>query len=155
MRVKDDYDGAEPSGNSVAAMNLLRLAEFTGRADLRQSAERAVAAFAQRLDYAPVALPEMLCACERMLSGSHQVVVVGEPQAPATRSLLAAVDARFLPHTAVLLVDSPEAREFFAAMPALAAMPAVEGQAAAYVCRDGACQLPVSTPQALKELLEL
>ena len=64
LRVKDDYDGAEPSGNSVAAMNLLRLARMTNRAAFDESAQRTLAAFASRLSLAPVAIPQMLVACE-------------------------------------------------------------------------------------------
>src|SRR5579871_284768 len=58
MRMKDDYDGAEPSGNSVAALNLLRLAQMTDRQNLRQSAERALAAFASRINNMPSGVPQ-------------------------------------------------------------------------------------------------
>ena len=154
MRMKEDYDGAEPSGNSVAAMNLLRLAGFTNRADLRDAAGRTVAAFTRRLQAAPVALPQMLCACERMLAGSRQIVIAGDPAVPATQALLAAVHARFLPNAATLLVDSRATRDFFAAgAPAIAAMQASEGRPAAYVCQDYTCQLPVSTAAELEKLL--
>ncbi len=154
MRVKEDYDGAEPSGNSVAAMNLLRLALLTNRADLREAAHRAVAAFTPRLLAAPVGLPQMLCAGELMLSGPRQIVIVGEAGAPATRALTGTVHARFLPNAAVLLVDSPESREFFAAgAPSIDAMQPVEGRAAAYVCRNYTCQLPVTEAAELEKLL--
>ena len=80
LRVKEDYDGAEPSGNSVAFMNLLRLAEIANRQDLRASAERLLAAFAARLTAAPVALPYMLAACEFRMGQARQIVLVGEPR---------------------------------------------------------------------------
>src|SRR5262245_40422234 len=64
LRMKEDYDGAEPSGNSLALMNLLRLARITNRDDFRQSAERTLAAFAPRLSAGPVTLPQMLAAVE-------------------------------------------------------------------------------------------
>jgi len=154
MRMKEDYDGAEPAGNSVAAMNLLRLAQFTNRADLRESAARAVAACAPRLLSAPVALPQMLCACEWMLSEPRQIVIAGEAEAADTRSLLREIHARFLPNQVVLLIDSEETRRFFAqCAPAVANMQKVEGRAAAYVCQNYTCQLPVSDPAQLAELL--
>jgi len=154
MRVKDDYDGAEPAGNSVAAMNLLRLGELANRTDLREAAHRTVAAFTPRLEAAPVALPQMLCVCERMLADGRQIVIAGESGASGTQALLAAVHARFLPNAAVMLVDSPKARDFFAARsPAIGAMVPVNGHTAAYVCRDYTCQLPVSTPAELEKLL--
>jgi len=154
VRMKEDYDGAEPSGNSVAAMNLLRLADFTNRSDLREAAHRTIAAFMPRLLAAPVGLPQMLCACERMLAGGRQIVLVGEPDAPATQALLHRIHARFLPNAAVLVLDSPEARAFFAAgAPEIAAMQTLDSQPAAYVCRDFACQLPVGTAGELEKLL--
>ncbi len=154
MRLKEDYDGAEPSGNSVAAMNLLRLAEFTNRGDLREAARRTVRAFGSRLSAAPAALPQMLCVCERMVAGMSQIVVAGEASAPATQELLRAVHARFLPNATVMLVDSRETREFFAAgAPSIGAMAAVDGHASAYVCRNYTCQLPVATAAELEKLL--
>ena len=64
MRMKDDYDGAEPSGNSIAALNLLRLAQITNRLEYRDAAERTIVAFEPRLSVASAALPQMLAACE-------------------------------------------------------------------------------------------
>ncbi len=154
MRLKEDYDGAEPSGNSVAALNLLRLAGLTNRADLREAARRTLAAFTPRLLAAPAALPQMLCAGERVLAGGRQIVIVGGPNSPATHALLHAVQVHFLPHASVLLLDGPESRAFFAAgAPAIAAMETVDGQPAAYVCRDYTCQLPVTTAAGLEKLL--
>jgi len=154
VRMKEDYDGAEPSGNSVAAMNLLRLADFTNRSDLREAAQRTIAAFMSRLSAAPVSLPQMLCACERMLAGGRQIVIVGEPDTPATEALRGKIHARFLPNAAVLLVDSAETRAFFAAgAPEIAAMQSLDGRPAAYVCRDYTCQLPVASAAELEKLL--
>src|SRR5208282_5540607 len=64
MRLKEDYDGAEPSGNSVAVLNLLRLGRITGRSDFRAAAEATLAAFRERLSLTPAALPYMLAAAE-------------------------------------------------------------------------------------------
>ena len=151
MRLKEDYDGAEPSGNSVAVRNLLRLAGITGRAEFRQAAMKTLEAFHSRLNAVPAAQPEMLAACEFLLGDPMQIVLVGEAGAVDFAPLLAALHARFLPHRLVLRVDSPEAREFLAAgMPAIAAM----RQPGAYVCRGGACQLPVREAEAFAELIQ-
>ena len=80
LRVKEDYDGAEPSGNSVAVMNLLRLAQMTNRAAFRESAERTLAAFASRLQLAPVAIPQMLAACEFLLGEPREIILAGAPR---------------------------------------------------------------------------
>jgi len=86
--VKDDYDGAEPSGNSVAAMNLLRLARMTNRDDFRVSAERTLAAFASRLALAPVAIPQMLTACEFLLGEPREIILAGRRDSAEMRALL-------------------------------------------------------------------
>jgi uncharacterized protein YyaL (SSP411 family) len=155
LRVKEDYDGAEPSGNSVAVMNLLRVAQITGRADFRESAERTLAAFAPRLSVAPVALPQMLAACEFWLSEPRQIVLVGNRGAADTKALVRTLYSRFVPNRIVLLVDSDETRAALAQrIPAIEAMASLEGRATAYVCRNFACQLPVSEPAQFDELIQ-
>jgi uncharacterized protein YyaL (SSP411 family) len=155
MRLKDDYDGAEPAGNSVAILLLLRLAAITGREAFRKSAERALAVFMPRLSAAPVALPYMLSACEFFLGETRQIVFVGEAGAADTRALLAAWRATFAPNRVVLLLDSPETRRNLVEwIPVLEGMKPLEGRAAVYVCRDFACQLPVSEPSKFRELLQ-
>jgi uncharacterized protein YyaL (SSP411 family) len=155
LRVKEDYDGAEPSGNSVAAGNLLRLAQITGRAGFREAAENLFAAFGSRLSTAPMAVPQMLAACEFQLSEPRQIVIAGDRGAADTQALLRTVHARFVPNRILLLIDSEETRGALAlAAPAVASMHKLEGRAAAYVCRNFACQLPVSEPATLAELLQ-
>jgi uncharacterized protein YyaL (SSP411 family) len=155
LRVKEDYDGAEPSGNSVAAMNLLRLARFTNRAGFRESAERTLAAFASRLVAAPSALPQMLAACEWLLGEPREIILVGGRGDAGTQALLRALYSRFVPNRVVMLVDSPEARRALAAgIPSIEFMQAIDGRASAYVCRNYTCQLPVTEPEKLAELIQ-
>ncbi|MBM3726472.1 MAG: thioredoxin domain-containing protein [Acidobacteria bacterium] len=146
LRMKDDYDGAEPSGNSVAVMNLARLAHLTGDSRYRLAAERAASAFSNKLYDQPVTAPNMVAAVERLLSPARQVVIAGD----AAESLLAEVRARFLPATAVLRPSSALAE----LAPAVAAMTPVEGRAAAYVCENFTCRLPVVTRAELAALLQ-
>ena len=153
VRIKDDYDGAEPAGNSLAVLDLLRLAAITGREQFRQAADRTLAVFAARLRAAPVALPAMLSACEFRLGEPRQIVFAGK--ATDAASLLAVLRARFLPNRVVLLVDSPESRRSLAQwIPAIESMQPVEGRAAVYVCRNYTCQLPVSEAGQFSELLQ-
>ncbi len=155
LRVKEDWDGAEPSGNSVAIMNLLRLARITNRAAFRESAEKALAAFEPRLSQAGAALPQMLAACEFLRGGPREIILVGEKYSADTRALLAVLHSHFVPNRIVLLVDSPEARrELAAAIPAMASMEKIGGRASAYVCQNYACRLPVSEPEKFAELIQ-
>ena len=155
LQVKEDYDGAEPSGNSVAASNLLRLARMTGRNEFREAAERTLASFADKLDAAPSALPRMLAACEFLLGDPREVVLVGDCGGADTAALVREAHRRFAPSQVALLVDSPETRrKLEEGIPAIASMGMLEGRATAYVCRDYACQAPVFEAEKLGELLE-
>ena len=155
LRVKEDYDGAEPSGNSVAVMNLLRLSRMTGRADFRESADRAFRAFASRLSSAPVAVPQMLSACEWVLGQPREIVLVGERGSAELAALVRVLRSRFLPSRVVLLVDSPETERVFSrGIPSIETMRGIPGRATVYVCRDYTCQLPVSEPAGFAELIQ-
>ncbi len=154
LRVKDSYDGAEPSGNSIMASNLLRLAEVTGREDFRAAAERTFRTIGGQVSEAPVGSPQLLAAYEFTMARRQQIVIVGDRSLPQTRALIREAHRRFLPWSVVLQVDNETSRDVLAQwQPAVAQMRA-EGAAAAHVCEDYACQLPVSDPAALGELLK-
>jgi uncharacterized protein len=154
LRVKEDYDGAEPSGNSVAALNLLRLAQITGRTEFRDSAERLIAAFRSRLSVAAMAVPQMLVAYDFLLSEPRQIVIAGERGAPDTQALLDTVFRNFVPNRVLLLVDSKQAARRVLEAPEVAGMRPLDGRAAAYVCRNYSCQLPVCDTGELAKLLQ-
>jgi uncharacterized protein YyaL (SSP411 family) len=151
MRMKDDYDGAEPSGNSIALLNLQRLVQLTGKPEYERALERAFAGLASRIADQPVAVPQMLVALQASLGSKRQIVLVGE----GSEALLREVRSRFLPETLVLRIDSEASRERLARwMPWLSGMVAVDGKAAVYVCQNFACQLPVTDVARLGELLQ-
>jgi uncharacterized protein YyaL (SSP411 family) len=155
LRMKDDYDGAEPSGNSIALMDLLRLANLTDSPDLLAAAQRALHALSRRIASQPPAVPQMLVAVAESLAKKQQIVIAGDPAAPDTRALLQAVNSRFLPHSILLLAGSEEhRRQLSRHLPAISSMLPVEGHAAAYVCQNYACQLPATTVAHLMELLQ-
>ena len=108
LRVKEDYDGAEPSGNSVAVLNLLRLAAITGRDDFRESADRTLRAFGSRLSHVPVAIPQMLVACEWLLGRPARDRHRGTGRRRRSSRPCTPASCR---NKIVLLVDSPETRE--------------------------------------------
>lgn len=155
LRLKEDYDGAEPAGNSVAVMNLLRLAQYTGNEDLRETALDTLRAFASRLLEQGPTIPQMLCAWLDELSPKRQIVIAGALAHPDSQALLAQVRRRYLPARAVFTLAGDEERMRLARwIPALAGMREVDGRPAAYVCENFACQLPVTGPAQLAELLD-
>ena len=146
MRIKDDYDGAEPSGNSIAALSLLRLAAITGDTGLRQTADRTLAAFARKMSEQPAGLPQMLVAYQWSIGKPIQVILAGERNEADTRALAAVVHRRFLPNCVLAMSSdaAPEAR----------AMGALDGCATAYLCENFACQMPVTDPGKFQSMLD-
>jgi uncharacterized protein YyaL (SSP411 family) len=154
VRAKEDYDGAEPSGNSMAALLLLRLAQFTDRASYREAAERTLQLFSDHFLRAPNTIPQMLCVLDFYLSKPKQIVIAGEADRADTRAMLRAVRERFLPNAIVILVDGSESQRALAKMlPFLEAIKRADGKATAYVCVNYTCQLPTNERSKLVELL--
>ncbi len=152
--MKEDYDGAEPSPNSIAAMNLLRLAQFTGDPAMRERALKTIEAFADQLSRTPSALPQMLCAVDASLAKPRQIVIAGQNDSAATRALLREVHAHYLPNKLVLLADAGPAQKWLGErLEFLQTVEPIDGKPAAYVCEDFVCQLPVTEVEKLRELL--
>jgi uncharacterized protein len=146
-REKPAYDGAEPTGNSVAALTLLRLEALTGEARWREAGDRILRCFGALLAGAPAALGEMLLAVDFALAETREVVLLRPPQGDDA-ALLDVVRERFRPHQ--VLVRAREGQS----EPALAReRTALRGVPTAYVCSRGACQLPVTDPEALRKQL--
>ena len=155
LRIKDSADGAEPSGNAVAAMNLARLAEMAADPAPAERAQRTLAIFAAPLREHPAAMPQMLCALDFIRGDCVQIVLAGRPDAPLARALLREVHAHYVPNKIILLAD--EAGEAQRLLPGrteeLRAARPLNGLAAAYVCRGRTCRPPTSDPAELARLV--
>ncbi len=154
MRMKDDYDGAEPSGNSVAALNLLRLAQMTGRPDFRKSAEATLQAFASRINAVPSSVPQMLVAYEFSLSKPKQIILVSDRSTAESHEMLRVLHARFLPDSIVLLVDQGSRKTLAGYLPVIETMTADHRGTTAYVCENYTCKLPTADPGKFAELIQ-
>jgi uncharacterized protein YyaL (SSP411 family) len=152
LRLKEDYDGAEPSASSVSALNLVRLGHVTGDAAILSRLERTLKLFAPRIESMPRAVPMMLSALSAWHAGVQQVVIAGEQGDPAAERLLALVNRTYLPF-AVVVPSFPPRDGLQRVSPALAAMLPRGGQPVAYVCRDFACQAPTSDAETLARSL--
>ncbi|HXF62800.1 MAG TPA: thioredoxin domain-containing protein [Caldilineaceae bacterium] len=149
-RRKDYIDNAIPSGNSLAAELLLRLAVLVGNEDYRREATRILLTVKEALGRQPTGFGRMLCALATLLQPSQEIAIVGDPADPATQSLLQEARRRYLPDTVLALKRPGEANP----LPLLEGRELVEGQPAVYVCENYACKLPVTTPEALAALLD-
>ena len=146
LRVKEDYDGAEPSGNSVAVHALLKLGHITGRPKFTKAAEKSLRLFANRLQQVPQALPGMLQALDFSLGEPRRAVVAGDPGRSETRALLRAIHSVYQPNKVVLGRTGP-VEPFARTLPA-SVSPVV------YLCTGTACQRPTSNPATIRELLK-
>ena len=154
LRLKEDYDGAEPSQNSVAAANLLRLAAIFHDDPMRSRARRTIEALRPRWTSVPQALPELLCAIERALDAPCQVVVAGDSRKADFQALVAVVRERLGPRRVVLAADGGDGQCWLAERALwLAGMYPVDGRAAAYVCVGRSCQAPMVEPAELRMIL--
>jgi uncharacterized protein len=153
VRTKEDYDGAEPSGNSMATLLLLRLAQFTDRENYRDAAEKTLQLFGDHLRKAPSTVAQMACTLDFYLSKPKQIVIAGKVSAADTRAMLQAVRERYLPNAIVILADGGDSQKTLTKLlPFLETIKPIDGKATAYVCVNYACQLPTNDLGKLMEL---
>jgi uncharacterized protein len=154
FRMRDEYDGAEPSGNSIAAMNLLRLSQMTGREEWAQKADRTFIAFSNRIEESPDVLPQMMAALDFSLSKPKQIIIAGAPAASDTRRLLRLIHQRYLPRKFLMVVDGgPGQQNISKWLPFVGSMQRKDGKATAYICQDYVCKLPTADPEVAARLL--
>jgi uncharacterized protein YyaL (SSP411 family) len=146
-RPRDREDGALPSGNSMAADVLLRLAALTGEDTYERLAEEILTVMSDAMAQHPLALGHLLSALSFYLSPPEEIAIVGDPAGDDGRSLLEVVYAGYRPGK-VVAAGLP-ARTGETAVPLLAGKQMTAGRATAYVCRRFACQQPVTTPHDL------
>jgi uncharacterized protein len=145
LRVKDDYDGAEPSGNSVATLALLKLAAITGREDFKHAAELTLQLFVHRLQSQPSGLAFMLHALDFWLDEPRRVVITGKKDSAEFQKLLRAPHSIYQPNK-IVLGNTGAVEPFAKTLPA-------KNEATAYVCTGIACQPPTNEVNILREQL--
>jgi len=157
LRLKEEYDGAEPSAGSVAVWNLLTLAHLSGGDEARAHGDRVERTLRRVAPSAQVArvVPMMMAAASTYRRGVAQVIIVGVRDATATAALHRVFTESFLPG-AVSLVVEPGAHQTALAerLPWVGAMEMRDGMPTAYLCRDFACQAPVTDPEGFRAQLE-
>ncbi len=155
VRTKTSQDSAVPSGNSMAAYGLLRLAKFIDNTDYYEKARRILEQNHRYLSEFPRAVPKMLAAADFLLYPPKEIALVGASGSEDVQALLDAVYGAFVPNKIVAFLDpaSPNAPADEKDLPLLANKTLIGGKASAYVCKDFACKLPVTTPAELLQQL--
>jgi uncharacterized protein YyaL (SSP411 family) len=146
LRVKDDYDGAEPSGNSVATLSLLKLGAITGGKNFTDAAGKTLRLFAARLQQFPQAMPFMLHALDFSLQEPKRVVIAGDANSANFHELLRAAHSVYQPDK-IILGNAGAVEEFAKTLPA-------KNGAMVYLCAGNSCQPPTNEVARIKELLK-
>jgi uncharacterized protein YyaL (SSP411 family) len=154
LRLKEDYDGAEPAASSVGVMNLLTLAHLTGSPEMAERVEKVFRMFGPRAAGSGRTVPMLLSALSLHSAGMAQVVVVGDLGAPETNALMEAVRLRYLPNAVVVPVAPAQQHAFALALPWIEELTLRGGRATAYVCQDFTCDVPTTSPAEFAAQLE-
>ncbi len=155
VRLKEIYDGAIPSGNSVAALVLLKLGRLTADRQLEELGRRALEGFAQTVGHAPFNYPQLLIAWDFAVGPTKEIVIAGEPSAPLTAKMVRALHDRFLPRTVTVMHSvGPDQKAIEALVPYVKAQGLPSNESTAYVCENYICNLPTTDLERLAELLE-
>ncbi|BCS33986.1 thioredoxin domain-containing protein [Luteitalea sp. TBR-22] len=154
LRMKEDYDGAEPAASAVAVMNLLRLVHLMPDAAALARIERTLARGGMAIGRAARAVPYLLAGLTTYHAGMRQVVIVGDPADPATLALHDVVAQRYLPFAVVVPVTPGHAQARLAhLLPFLETLTLRDQRPTAYVCEGFACQAPTTDPDTLARQL--
>jgi uncharacterized protein YyaL (SSP411 family) len=143
---KEVYDGSVPSGNSVALLNLLRLARLTGDSTYEEMTSQILKVFSEEVKSTPVAHTFMLAGVDFVVGPNYNVVLIGDPHEDTMQSMLRFLKAGYLPNMLVSLRQPSEAGLGYEK---------IEDKATAYVCRDQTCMPPTNKTEKLLELLGL
>ena len=155
IRPKEIYDGALPSGNSIAMSNLLRLERMTANKNLSSKSQLAIQAFSGALKEVPSGYTQFMASLYFSLSASTEIVIVGDPQAKDTREMLSIIGSTFSPTTITLVKDSTSDNNILSELaPYTASYTSKNGKATAYVCRNYSCESPTSDPDDLRKFLQ-
>lgn len=150
VKTKEDYDSAEPTGNSIVIMNLQRLSQLTEDKELFDKAENSLKLFSNKMTNQPFAMPQMLCALDFYLHKPKQIIIAGKYESDTTHEMIREVHKRFIPNK-ILIYANPKKRNDL--IPYLDKVIKPSDKTLAYVCENYTCRLPVSSVEELRKLL--
>jgi uncharacterized protein YyaL (SSP411 family) len=145
IRKKEIYDGALPSGNSVAMLNLLRLARITGRSDLEEMASQILQAFSSEVKQLPSAFTYFLTAVDFSIGPSYEVVIAGNSENDDTQAMIKALRSKFIPNRVTILRPTQKSDPGIDRLASFVkSHVTIDGRATAYVCINNACKAPTT-----------
>ncbi|MHC4124269.1 MAG: thioredoxin domain-containing protein [Planctomycetota bacterium] len=151
---KPSYDGAVPSGNSIAVIALLRLGKLTMDSTLTEKGEKLLENFSGQLAQSPTSFTTMLRAVDFLLGPSQEIVITGAFQEADTQEMIKLIRGKFLPNAVVIFHDTgKEGKAIEKIAPFVVNQTAIAGKATAYVCENFACKKPTNDINELESLL--
>jgi hypothetical protein len=154
-RMKDVYDGAIPSGNSVASLNLLRLGRITMRQELEEKAEQAIESFGKTISRSPTGFSQFLIALDFAVGPTKEIVIAGDLHQEDTNLMLHTIRRRFLPVKVLILhPEGEEGKAIEKIIPFIKGQNKINEKAAAYICENYTCKLPTTDVQKMISFIE-
>ncbi len=154
LRQKPIYDGAIPSGNSVAMYALFVLGRMTANLELEETANRIRTAFAETVSETPAACSHFLTGLEFMLGPSFEVIISGVPGAEDTKAMIGAIRSHYAPEAVVIFRPSDEEEPEITRIAGFTRdIVTIGGKATAYVCTNYACDIPTTDPDEMVRLV--
>lgn len=156
IREKEIYDGAIPSGNSIAALDLLRMGRLTLNREWEKKAQEYFKSFGQELSSSPSAYAQSMSALDFAIGPSREIVLAGQKDDPQTQEMLKNLYNRFIPNKVVIFrpVSDEEAKGIIDLIPFVKGQRALEGKTTAYVCKNFNCEFPTNDNKKFEQLLD-
>ena len=150
-RQKEIYDGAVPSGNSVAMLNLLRLSHIIGDPELEERAAAIGSAFASIISRQPLGHTMLMCALDFALGPSYEIALVGDLGEQGMDEMLETLKSKFVPNKVIIMVSGDEVHKIAEFTRSFSQL---NGKATAYICIGHKCEMPTNDPEMVLKLLE-
>ncbi|OGU50536.1 MAG: thioredoxin [Ignavibacteria bacterium GWC2_36_12] len=151
-RQKEIYDGAIPSGNSVAMLNLLRIARITMNNSFEEKADKINRAFSRQIGKYPAGFTQFLVGLDFAIGPSYEIILTGEKNTKEAGLFLSIIEDRFIPNKIILFISSAE-DPINKIIPYLINYEVQEEKITVYVCENYTCNLPVSDAGELKKAI--
>ena len=151
---KEIYDGAIPSSNSVAALNLVRLSRITGDTNLAKKAEQVASAFAKRIQAYPSAYTQFLAALDFIIGPSHEIVIVENQNGKSSRPMVETLHRQFVPNKVLLLRQADQPGERISTLAPFTKDLSTQGdRPAVHICEQQSCQRTITDVDELRTAL--
>ncbi len=148
IRKKEIYDGAVPSGNSVAALNLLRIGRITGNSDYEKKVSLIIKTFSEMIENSPQAFTQSLIALDFAFGPSKEIIISGEKNSSATKEMLKLIRGKYTPNK-VIIFSSEEKDQMEIISSLLREYSPNDNKTTVYICENYKCNMPITSAEEL------